>query len=195
MVHQLVLTGFLVVLLPPLSLVLGLEEGIPWVTFVAFVAASPITRFLFGVYKPKEMEVAEVLRPLLNVLPLIYTVVGISCVVASAILVGDGRADTAVAKTGFTLSLWTVMVFATFPAHELMHSRRKGSIRIGALLAGFCGYPIQGLEHAVHHMRGGSTKFAEWARKDETVWGFMARRLPVVVKTAMERDQSLRESG
>ena len=187
--------GYLLALLPPLVLVGSSAVDWPWATFLIFIAASPLTRFVFGVHKGAAPHLSEGLVRLLFLLPAIYLAVLIFCLPAAAhaFLVIDDQPFSA--KVGWGVSLWTTLVFGTFPAHEMLHRRQKGWIRAGAFLSGLCGYPIQGLEHSAHHARGGRASLAEGAHREESVWAFVARRTPIAVTNAWQRNMTMMASG
>lgn len=189
------LAGYGLVLAPPALLAWSVPAGHPWTAFVAFVLASPVTRALLGVHPPGERVVGERLAAALQWLPAAYAV----ALLASLSLVAQGMADGphlgGLDLLGLGLSLWTVLVFGLFPSHELLHRNGRAWIRLGSAVAGVCGYPAWGLEHATHHARPGACAQAEWARPDESVWRFTIRRLPVALRNAIDKDRSLRQTG
>ena len=180
---KLVLAGYAIVLVPPLMLVAGMETGHAYMAFVFFVLCSPITRFIFGVYKPREVVVTKMWGFVLNSLPMAWLVVTLLSFADAARLVNAG-AVAGWDLLGFGLSLWTVMVFGTFPAHEMLHKRSRTLIRLGAFMSGVAGYPISGTEHVVHHARRGNTALVEWARRDQSVWSFVGKRIPMAIRNA-----------
>lgn len=184
--------GFFVVLIPPLALVLGSQLGAPWLAFVLFVAASPITRAVFGTHPVERLELSERTAATLHALPGLYLAVLFGSILFAASQVSSLPILGGGALTGFGLSLWTVLVFGAFPAHEMLHRRNRAWIRAGSFTAGLCGYPVLGLEDAVHHDRPGSVSSAEWPGRTESVWAFTARRIVSAVRNGMQRNASLK---
>jgi hypothetical protein len=193
--NRLVPLGFLIVLLPPIVLVFGAKAGLPWLAFLIFVASSPITRALFGTYPSSPMVVSERLCNILYALPFNYLLVFLALLPLGAASLVSGALPSASDRIWFAASLWTVLTFGTFPAHEMIHRSSKTWIRLGSFLAGLCGYPILSIEHTVHHRSPGNVADAEWPRITESVWQFAPRRLVTAVRNAICNDNSLRHSG
>ena len=187
--------GYCSILLPPLALFFGVHFEVPWLAFVLFVAASPITRAVFGTHPAEPLLLSERTASLLHALPAFYFCVLLACLVASAAGVFVHPIVEGISLTAFGLSLWTVMVFGTFPAHEMVHRRSKVWIRIGSFAGGLCGYPILGLEDAVHHARPGNVSAAEWPSETESVWNFVARRSIVCIRNSLHQNASLKATG
>lgn len=190
-----ILLGYFAILLPPAVLVGSIQYGHPWATFACFVLASPITRLVFGVYRPRPLETSERASSILFGLPALHLVVLATCLPIAAFQLGAEKVTGSPGLTGFTFSLWTTMIFGTFPAHEMLHRRSRTSAIAGSTAAGMCGYPILGLEHAAHHARPGDSHHPEWPRADESVWSFAWRRLPDAIASAVHGDSGMRISG
>ena len=188
------LFGYVVVLVPPALLCISTNSGHPWLTCICFVLASPVTRFLVGVYRPRPLVVSEMLASLLHKLPWLYVATLAICLPASAAALADISADRPLDLLGFGVSLWTVLTFGTFPAHELLHRRNKSAAIAGSICAGACGYPILGLEHVAHHLNPGRTAVPEWAKVNESVWSFCFRRIQDALRTAASSDSAMRRS-
>lgn len=185
------LWGYGLVLAPPALLAWSVHSGHPWWTFLLFVAASPITRALFGVHSQRESVISERAAAVLNWLPAVYAA-SLTVALWSTAIALRTVVFSMPELIGLGLSLWTVLVFGLFPSHELLHRPSRASIRLGSAVAGMCGYPVWGLEHATHHARPGACDEAEWPRPDESVWQFVHRRTPVAIKNAIAKDESLR---
>jgi hypothetical protein len=186
--------GFVLVLGPPLMLALT-ATSLPFATFVAFIVASPITRALLGTWPKGDVLVEESMAAFLTHLPTVY---GATLTASLIWLFAQIAALPALSlwhSVALGLSLWTVLVFGTFPAHELMHRRDRLSLFLGSALAGICGYPPLGLEHSTHHAREASAENSEAPARSEGVWTFALRRLPVACQNASTVDQELRRSG
>lgn len=195
MFANLVLAGYFVVLLPPVVLVESMQAGYPWATFSLFIVASPITRFIFGTYGSRALRVSERATSILFALPSLYLCVLALCLPIAAVQLGNAKVAGGFGIAGFALSLWTVMMFGTFPAHEMLHRRSKAAALAGSVVAGICGYPILGLEHTGHHARPGDSHHPEWARVSESVWHFAGRRMIASVIGAVNGDHAMRASG
>ena len=192
---RLVPLGYLLVLLPPLLVTAGALWGLPWLTLATFIAASPITRAIFGSYPRRGLDISERTASILNALPVVYGIVLLASLVAAALVIPSGLLRDMPDLIWFGASLWTALTFGTFPAHELIHQPGKGPARAGSFVAGLCGYPILGIEHVLHHRSPGSTETAEWPARHETMWAFVARRSKRVIIKAFRSDASLRATG
>src|SRR2546430_624027 len=117
--------GYFLALLPPLVLVGSSALKWPWATFLIFIAASPLTRLVFGVHKGAAQHLSEGLVRLLFLLPAIYLAVLISCLPSAAHTFFVNDDQSLAAKVGWGVSLWTTLVFGTFPAHEMLHRRDR----------------------------------------------------------------------
>jgi fatty acid desaturase len=191
-VQQLLLAGgYLSVFLVPALLIAGLEIGHPILAFGVVMLAFPLARILFGDYPAATVLWREWIATCLDRLPVAYGVFLLGTVIVALHWLAAGGADSASTAIAFGLSLWMTMLFATCPAHELLHRRSRLDARVGRWIAGIAGYPILGHEHLTHHMRSGNIEAAEWPRVDESVWQFSSRRALAAWRSAVERDRVL----
>lgn len=177
--------GYLSILVLPVMLVTGVLLHHAYLAFDAVVLIFPLVRSVVGAYRLQSPIVwHEATATFLDRLPVLYAV---CLVMATVVVIGQtnqGAAGTPSAAIGVALSLWMVMLFATCPAHELIHRRDAADVRWGWFVAGLSGYPLLVFEHAIHHGRSGDTVRAEWPRLDESVWQFSGRRIRRILHTA-----------
>lgn len=171
-------TGYLSIFLMPALLALGIWSEHPYLAFGTAMLVFPLARGVFGPY-PEHAPIIwnERIATLLDRLPMVYCIVLLMLVLLVLALINAGAAETPAKALGIGLSLWMTMLFATCPAHELIHRRDPREARAGRLLAGLAGYPVLAMEHLIHHTRFGDTERAEWPRVNESVWQFAGRRL------------------
>jgi alkane 1-monooxygenase len=169
-------SGFGAIVLMPVLLPGGAAIGRPELAFGVAILVFPLARLLLGAVPQELPEWREDVATWLQRLPVLYAPVLVAGVGISAwlLLREPGSAGAAV---GYGLSLWMTMLFATCVAHELFHRRDRRQATLGHVLAGFCGYPLLGVEHLAHHARPGDTARVECPRVNESVWGFAGRRL------------------
>ncbi len=170
--------GYLAVFVMPGLFALGLWLERPSLAFGAVFLIFPLARGVFGAYRQRTPIMwREGIATCLDRLPLAYGFVLLCVVGFSVWMIGAGAAESPAKAVGIGLSLWLTMLFATCPAHELIHRRDSRQACAGSLIAGLAGYPFLGCEHLAHHARFGDTARAEWPRLDESVWRFAARRI------------------
>jgi len=183
--------GFFVVLLPPTVLACGTRLGWPILAFALFVACSPITRYVFNVYRPGPLQITEGLAKALYALPACYLLVLTLAIVdferSIPTLVLSGPLHVAAGA----LSLWTVMVFGLFPSHEMFHRRSPVWIRAGAIASGICGYPLWPGEHMAHHRSRGALATRDAAEVEQGPWTFTRQRLRSVLAAAIDTEKAL----
>lgn len=185
-------SGYLTVFLPPVLLVVGVANGIPWLACVAVFVVAPFLRVAFGDVDEEPPAVwSERAATWLDRLPPAFAVFFPLCVAATLWQIHAGALRSPGAWVGAGLSLWTCFIFATVVGHELVHQRRAARRRLGRALAAVVGYPALGHEHMPHHATSGNVADAEWPRADESVWAFAARRMRRVIRSAIEYDAAL----
>ena len=178
-------SGYLLIFAPLVLLLVGLRQGLPWLSFVALFFVAPLLRVVFGDAPERASEWSEAVATFLHRLPDAYAVLFVVTVGAS--LPDLHRLQGSIAElVGFGLSLWATFIFASCPAHELAHRRTPGSRTLGRVLAGVLGYPVLEHEHRAHHSRPGDAASAEWPSVDETLWAFSLRRLRRVFRSALD---------
>jgi fatty acid desaturase len=179
------LLGYLVIFLPFGLLAVGQIVDMPYLAAAVVFGLGPLTRLALGNVPNELPEWSESEATLLDTLPALYgalfpLLMGLAIACIAIYPPGSGMDWLA---TG--LSLWTCQFFAVVVAHELVHqggSRR----RVGWLLAGAAGYPLLAHEHLFHHAVSGNVGLAEWPRRDESLWNFVARRTARVLRSAVE---------
>ena len=177
--------GYLSIFLMPAFLALGVWSHHPYLAFGMAMLVFPLARSVFGGYKSAEPILwDEHIATVLERLPVLYGAALLASTIVVISFLASGRVDTPWSALGVGLSLWMTMLFATCPAHELVHRRNPLEANIGWLTAGLTGYPALGLEHLIHHGRYGDTRNAEWPRVDESVWRFAGRRMRRVLVEA-----------
>jgi alkane 1-monooxygenase len=172
--------GYAIILLPPLLVIAASRLDLAWLVVGTVVFGFPLARWLFGAMRPGSPPPWSPLQiRMLESLPLIYVPVLMLAIVA-LIKNLTRNPPTVLQLAGWTMSLWLVFVFGTCVAHALLHSPMRARKPVGHGLAGICGYPILGFEHARHHRLCGSTSAGEAPGRDEPLWAFIARRIVVV---------------
>ena len=170
--------GYLSIFLMPAFLVLGVWSHHPYLAFGMTMLVFPLARSVFGGYQSTETILwEEHIATVLERLPVVYGAALLGSTMLVLAFLASGAVDSPSSAIGVGLSLWMTMLFATCPAHELVHRRSTHEANIGWLIAGLAGYPPLGLEHLTHHGRYGDTQNAEWPRVDESVWQFAGRRM------------------
>ena len=170
--------GYLAIFVMPALFAFGLWLERPYLAFGTVFLIFPLARSVFGGYRRRAPIIwREGMATCLDRLPLAYGFVLLCVVGFSVWMIEAGAAESPGNALGIGLSLWLTMLFATCPAHELIHRRDSRQACAGSLIAGLAGYPFLGYEHLAHHARFGDTARAEWPRLDESVWRFAARRI------------------
>jgi alkane 1-monooxygenase len=185
-------SGYLVVFVPPLLLLVGIASDHPWTAFLAMFAGMPFIRGAFGdVDEGAPIEWRERTTTWLDRLPLAYA----GCLVLSVVLslwkIRGGALHRPSDWIGAGFSLWTCYALAFGACHEMVHDRRPLRRRIGRAFAGIVGYPVIAHEHLPHHATSGEVEAAEWPRVDESLWSFVARRMLHVIGSAIEYNTTL----
>lgn len=171
-------SGYTLVLLMPLLLILGTVLSLPYLAIGVAFLVLPLMRMVFGAYRDAHsIAWSEAVATALHWLPAAYAVLLVASQVLVAAWLGQHAQASALTLVGIGLGLWITLLFGLCSAHELLHRRDLRERLMGAMLAGAVGYPALALEHPMHHAREGNEDLAEWPRFDESVWTFAARRL------------------
>lgn len=181
--------GYLIGLMPPLLLVLGHLAGIPWLAFAVLVAGSPFLRLVFGDAGPTRLLLDERTATCLHYLPHLIALAYIASFIAAVFLVPSQDLN-AMTLLWYGLSQWSVSVYCSCVAHELLHRRNPGARLLGRVLSGLIFYPPLEHEHRMHHLREGDVVQAEWPAREETVWTFSARRAWCALRSAWQSDRA-----
>lgn len=181
--QRLAALGYLSILILPLILVGGVMLGKPSLAAGVALLAFPLCRAVFGIYREPPVW-RESIATALHLLPIAYALTLMACLVL--LLVHIEAIEGIAAWGGLAISLALTLLFATCPAHELLHRREAFDLRIGAWLAGTSGYPLLCVEHREHHLNQAAPRFADVPRVDESVWGFSWRRIKAVAGSALE---------
>lgn len=186
--------GYGLVLLAPLLLALSAWQDAPWAVAGVVMLGFPLARWAFGAVRPGSAPAwtAAQVR-LLEAWPLLHAAILPAALAVLLWRLGMSEVQASDAL-GWLLGLWLVMVFGTCVAHALLHDSQRGRRNLGHALAGLCGYPLLGAEHARHHRLSGSTAAAEAARTDESLWGYAWRRQVQVLRLALGREGLIRAS-
>lgn len=177
--------GYLIVLLPPILLFLGVAYDFPLLAFVALIVVVPFLRAIFGDVTKAPPVWSEAAATALHTLPNVTAMVYVASLIGVLWRMHASQAGLAF-YAGLGLSLWAVFIFGSCVAHELVHRRDRASKRLGQVLSGLIGYPLLEHEHRAHHAGGGSSAAPEWPRIDESVWAFTARRWGHSARSAWE---------
>ena len=183
--------GYLAVFLVPTLLVIGIAIGHPILAFGVVMLMFPLARMLFGDYPSGQPTWDEFIATALDRLPVAYGLALLFSVMFTLHWLASEGPDSPSTAVALGLSVWVTMLFATCPAHELLHRRSPFDARVGRWIAGMAGYPILGHEHMVHHARSGEVELAEWPSADESVWKFSLRRVQRAWRNAIERDVAI----
>ncbi len=173
--------GYLSIFVLPVLLVLGAYIGEPALAMGTALIAYPAARAVFGSCRRPPVW-REGLATLLHALPLLYAVALVVAVVLLLLTLRTDEPATALGRLGLGGSLALTLLFATCPAHELLHRREARHARVGAWLAGLGGYPWLCIEHRHHHSGAPSRSAAESPRWDESAWTFSARRIAAIAR-------------
>jgi fatty acid desaturase len=172
-------SGYLTVLLLPAVLLIGVAIGEPLLAFGTVILVFPLARVVLGTFRRPAMW-REGLATALHALPLIFALVFAGVLAGLMVLLAKRPLASPVDGLSLVLSMGITFLFATCPAHELIHSRNKLTARVGRWLSGMVGYPWLAVEHLKHHVRSNETALAESPRVDESVWQFAARRIAYI---------------
>ncbi len=182
--------GYLAIFLPFALLIVGQAIGAPYLATAVIFGLGPLSRPLLGNVSDDLPEWDERTATFLDRLPVAYAA-------AFPLLLGWVLIDIAAHPPAqvqtwiwLGLSLWTCLFFAVVVAHELIHQGGHRR-RIGWLLAGAAGYPLLAHEHLPHHSTSGNVDLAEWPRRDESLWAFVARRTRRAIRSAAEHNAIL----
>jgi hypothetical protein len=184
--------GYLAILLPPALLLAELFWRIPFLTIGSVLFFMPLTRLLFGEKGDAPPAWNEAAATCLHYLPVAYALALLGTLLGAGWLLQLHPLPSPLFAVGFGLALWAVLMFATCPAHELIHRRCAWQARVGRWVGGAAGYPILSSEHATHHAKCGDTEGAQWPRADESAWRFTMRRVPIVIGDALARERAAR---
>lgn len=168
--------GYLVGFTPPVLAVVGGILDLPALGFVTLVLVFPFLRAVFGDVDPdRPPEWSEPVASALHVLPFLLA--------AAYLLAFPVALFWAAAEERswhywlwWGLSLWSINLFGSCVAHELLHRNDRAARLFGRLLAGVVLYPLLEHDHRSHHRRSGDVENAEWPAEEESVWRFSARR-------------------
>ena len=172
---------------PPLLLVASSTLGFTSLAFTVLILVAPFLRGIFGDEGQEELDWTEEQATFLEWLPLVAAVVYVGAASIALWQLLEYRYKP-FDLVGLGASLWSVFLFASCVAHELLHRRSLLSRSIGRVLSGVIGYPILEHEHSAHHRSSGNVELAECPGHDETVWQFLPRRCARVVRAALEGD-------
>ncbi|NML17022.1 fatty acid desaturase [Azohydromonas caseinilytica] len=182
-------SGYLLILLPPVLMACSTVQGLLVLPFVCLIFVAPLLRLVLGDAPPKQPEWSEPAAMLLELLPMTAAVVFLLSVGYSAWAIGQQEL-AAGEWVQYGLSLWAVAIFSSCYAHELLHRPRAPvSKALGRLVSGAMGYPLLEHEHREHHIQSGDVVETDWARVDESLWSYTARRMKRVAFDAWEGDQ------
>lgn len=197
MVKQLyMMVGYLAVLLMPALLALGVWQQQPYLAFGMVMLVFPLARGIFGAHTGQApIQWNERVASVLDRLPVIYAFALLVAMILVAWRIDNGAATSPAGALGIGLSLWMTLLFATCPAHELIHRRSVPEVRIGCFVAGLAGYPWLGYEHLRHHARYSDTARAEWPRLSESVWRFAARRIHRIAREVIASGREIWRYG
>ncbi|MFM2056488.1 MAG: hypothetical protein RLY71_873 [Pseudomonadota bacterium] len=176
-------SGYLAIFLMPTLLLVGMWTGHPSLAFSCVMLVFPMARAIFGAHQLAEPVFwSEGIATFLDRLPVAYGIALTSTFLLLADSLRNGAANSFSFAVFAGLSLWMTMLFATCPAHDLIHRRQAPDRAVGQIIAGLAGYPFLGFEHREHHTRWGDTARAEWPRIDDSVWQFAGRRIVRILR-------------
>ena len=187
-------SGYLSVLVLPMLLVVGVAIDKPYLAFGVAMLVFPLARGVFGRYAGPTVW-REGIATALHWLPVLYGAVLAAALVLLLSQIANGALTTTGQWIGLVLSLWMVLLFATCPAHDLIHRRSGPQARVGHLIAGLAGYPLLSFEHLRHHARPGETSKAEAPRVDESVWHFAWRRIASIAVMVLRNNAAKRRQS
>lgn len=180
--------GYLFGLVPPSLFLLGILTGIEWLAFVVLIGGFPFLRLVFGDAGPTQLLLDERTATSLHYLPYLLALAYVASFIASVFLL---PADlNAVTLLWYGLSQWSMSIYCSCVAHELLHRRDTGARFLGRVLSGIILYPALEHEHKMHHLREGNVVQAECPAREENVWTFSGRRAWCGLRSAWQGEQA-----
>ncbi len=146
-------SGYLAIFIMPTLLLVGMRTGHPSLAFGCVMLVFPMARAIFGAHQRAEPVLwSEGIATFLDRLPVAYGITLTSSVLLLAHSLRNGAAISFSFAVFAGLSLWMTMLFATCPAHDLIHRRQAPDRAVGQIVAGLAGYPFLGFEHMSGNM-------------------------------------------
>jgi alkane 1-monooxygenase len=181
-------SGYLLILVPPVLLVLSAALNLPALPFICLILVAPLLRLVLG-DAPTQPLWSEVAASVLEIVPMAAAVAFLTSVVYIAWAMGQQDLEWQ-DWLQYGLSLWAVAIFSSCYAHELLHRQRAPVSRmLGRLVSGAMGYPLLEHEHREHHGHSTDVVEADWAPVGESLWHYTGRRFKRVSQEAWEGDQ------
>jgi alkane 1-monooxygenase len=168
--------GYLLCLLPQITLYLGAIYGIPGLSVFFFFVGLPILRYFVGNdFSAPNNEPSALLKMYLRYIPRIYVASWIGLFVWIIWFLAISRMNL-LGYVSFALSFWIVSSLNTAIAHELIHSNSELDRVLGRMLDATVGYIHFSEEHGIHHQRTGHYVGGDAATPGTSVYVYAFKR-------------------
>lgn len=188
--------GYVSILAPLGLLVLGRLLDADYLLPLAFFVGLPLLRLIFGSTPPGGVAGwtgAE--RRFLAWLPRVYAVGFVATMGWVLRTVAGAQPEGVLARALFVLAVLVMAGLASTVAHELSHRRQRWDGRVAMWITALSGYPFFVYEHWSHHLQPRDQERAQCPRRDEGMWGYVARRGLMAPRHAWALSQDLRQQG
>lgn len=168
--------GYILVLLPQLLFVLGVEINQPWLPVIFFFVLLPVLRsFVGNDLASPNVSPSPSLLFYFRTLPRLYCAIWAFVLAWTVHLLGS-HSFTAWQWAGVGLSCWIVTSLNTAVAHEMIHSGSRLDRQLGTLMDASVGYFHFAEEHLSHHERTGHFHGGDAARPGTSIYAYAVRR-------------------
>lgn len=168
--------GYLLCLLPQITLYLGGILNVPSLSLIFFFIVLPVMRYAVGNdQSPPNTSPSGWLALYLRYIPRVYVALWLGLLAWIVWFLSN----TAMSSKGyvlFALSFWIVSSLNTAIAHELIHSNNELDRFLGRMLDATVGYLHFSEEHGLHHQRTGHYVGGDVAAPGTSVYSYAVKR-------------------